>query len=211
MKGIFGIKIGMIQIWKNDCVIFVMVVLVGFCFIVQCKIVQIDGYEVVQIGYVFKVECKVNKFMQGYFVKVGVVLMCILCEFRGFVFDGDSVNVDIFVEGEKIDVIGISKGKGIQGVMKCWNFVGGFVSYGLKKWYCCFGLIGQCKILGCVYKGKCMVGYMGMECVIVQNFEVVEICVGENLIFVKGVIFGVNGGFVVLCSVVKVSVVKGGK
>ena len=198
MKGLLGTKIGMTQIWKNDRAIPVTVVLAGPCPIVQRKTAQTDGYEAVQIGYAPKAERKVNKPMQGHFAKAGVAPTRILREFRGFAPDGDSVNVDIFAEGEKIDATGTSKGKGTQGVMKRWNFAGGPASHGSKKWHRRPGSIGQRKTPGRVYKGKRMAGHMGMERVTVQNLEVVEIRAGENLILVKGAIPGANGGLVVL-------------
>nr|4V49_BB Chain BB, 50S ribosomal protein L3 [Escherichia coli]4V4A_BB Chain BB, 50S ribosomal protein L3 [Escherichia coli]4V4G_BE Chain BE, 50S ribosomal protein L3 [Escherichia coli]4V4G_DE Chain DE, 50S ribosomal protein L3 [Escherichia coli]4V4G_FE Chain FE, 50S ribosomal protein L3 [Escherichia coli]4V4G_HE Chain HE, 50S ribosomal protein L3 [Escherichia coli]4V4G_JE Chain JE, 50S ribosomal protein L3 [Escherichia coli]5DM6_B Chain B, 50S ribosomal protein L3 [Deinococcus radiodurans]5DM7_B len=205
MKGILGTKIGMTQIWKNDRAIPVTVVLAGPCPIVQRKTAQTDGYEAVQIGYAPKAERKVNKPMQGHFAKAGVAPTRILREFRGFAPDGDSVNVDIFAEGEKIDATGTSKGKGTQGVMKRWNFAGGPASHGSKKWHRRPGSIGQRKTPGRVYKGKRMAGHMGMERVTVQNLEVVEIRAGENLILVKGAIPGANGGLVVLRSAAKAS------
>ncbi|AAF09892.1 MULTISPECIES: 50S ribosomal protein L3 [Deinococcus] len=211
MKGILGTKIGMTQIWKNDRAIPVTVVLAGPCPIVQRKTAQTDGYEAVQIGYAPKAERKVNKPMQGHFAKAGVAPTRILREFRGFAPDGDSVNVDIFAEGEKIDATGTSKGKGTQGVMKRWNFAGGPASHGSKKWHRRPGSIGQRKTPGRVYKGKRMAGHMGMERVTVQNLEVVEIRAGENLILVKGAIPGANGGLVVLRSAAKASAAKGGK
>ena len=211
MKGILGTKIGMTQIWKNDRAIPVTVVLAGPCPIVQRKTAQTDGYEAVQIGYAPKAERKVNKPMQGHFAKAGVAPTRILREFRDFAPDGDSVNVDIFAEGEKIDATGTSKGKGTQGVMKRWNFAGGPASHGSKKWHRRPGSIGQRKTPGRVYKGKRMAGHMGMERVTVQNLEVVEIRAGENLILVKGAIPGANGGLVVLRSAAKASAAKGGK
>ena len=198
MKGILGTKIGMTQIWKDDRAIPVTVVLAGPCPVVQRKTAQTDGYEAVQIGYAPKAERKVNKPMQGHFAKAGVAPVRILREFRGFAPEGDTVNVDIFSEGEKIDATGTSKGKGTQGVMKRWNFAGGPASHGSKKWHRRPGSIGQRKTPGRVYKGKRMAGHMGMERVTVQNLEVVEIRADENLILVKGAIPGANGGLVVL-------------
>ena len=198
MKGILGTKIGMTQIWKEDRAIPVTVVLAGPCPVVQRKTPEQDGYSAVQLGYAPKAERKVNKPMQGHFAKAGVAPTRILREFRGFAPDGDSVNVDIFAEGEKIDATGTSKGKGTQGVMKRWNFAGGPASHGSKKWHRRPGSIGQRKTPGRVYKGKRMAGHMGMERVTVQNLEVVEIRAGENLILVKGAIPGANGGLVVL-------------
>ncbi|GGR87573.1 50S ribosomal protein L3 [Deinococcus sedimenti] len=198
MKGILGTKIGMTQIWKGDRAIPVTVVLAGPCPVVQRKTAQTDGYEAVQIGYAPKREKSVNKPEAGHFKKAGVSPVRFLREFRDFNPEGDTVSIDIFAEGEKIDATGTSKGKGFQGVMKRWNFKGGPASHGSKKWHRRPGSIGQRKTPGRVYKGKRMAGHMGMDRITVQNLEVVEIRADENIILVKGAIPGANGGLVVL-------------
>ena len=198
MKGILGTKIGMTQIWKGDRAVPVTVVLAGPCPVVQRKTAQTDGYEAVQIGYAPKREKSVNKPEAGHFKKAGVSPVRFLREFRDFSPEGDTVSIDIFAEGEKIDATGTSKGKGFQGVMKRWNFKGGPASHGSKKWHRRPGSIGQRKTPGRVYKGKRMAGHMGMERITVQNLEVVEIRADENIILVKGAIPGANGGLVVL-------------
>lgn len=203
MKGILGTKIGMTQIWKGDRAVPVTVVLAGPCPVVQRKTKLTDGYEAVQLGFAPKSEKRVNKPALGHFRKAGVSPVRFLREFRGFAPDGDTVNVDIFAEGEKIDATGTSKGKGTQGVMKRWNFAGGPASHGSKKWHRRPGSIGQRKTPGRVYKGKRMAGHMGMERVTVQNLEVVEVRPEENLILVKGAVPGANGGLVVLRQAVK--------
>ncbi|GAA5435032.1 50S ribosomal protein L3 [Deinococcus sp. A31D244] len=198
MKGILGTKIGMTQIWKGDRAVPVTVVLAGPCPVVQRKTAQTDGYEAVQIGYAPKREKSVNRPAAGHFKKAGVSPVRFLREFRNFTPEGDTVSIDIFAEGEKIDATGTSKGKGFQGVMKRWNFKGGPASHGSKKWHRRPGSIGQRKTPGRVYKGKRMAGHMGMERITVQNLEVVEIRADENIILVKGAIPGANGGLVVL-------------
>ncbi|WP_291430578.1 50S ribosomal protein L3 [Deinococcus sp.] len=198
MKGILGTKIGMTQIWKGDRAVPVTVVLAGPCPVVQRKTAQTDGYEAVQIGYAPKREKSVNRPAAGHFKKAGVSPVRFLREFRNFTPEGDTVSIDIFAEGEKIDATGTSKGKGFQGVMKRWNFKGGPASHGSKKWHRRPGSIGQRKTPGRVYKGKRMAGHMGMERITVQNLEVVEIRAEENIILVKGAIPGANGGLVVL-------------
>ncbi|NTY00214.1 50S ribosomal protein L3 [Deinococcus sp. JMULE3] len=198
MKGILGTKIGMTQIWKGDKAIPVTVVLAGPCPVVQRKTAASDGYEAVQIGYAPKREKSVNKPEAGHFKKAGVSPVRFLREFRDFNPEGDTVSIDIFAEGEKIDATGTSKGKGFQGVMKRWNFKGGPASHGSKKWHRRPGSIGQRKTPGRVYKGKRMAGHMGMDRITVQNLEVVEIRADENIILVKGAIPGANGGLVVL-------------
>ena len=198
MKGILGTKIGMTQIWKDDRAVPVTVILAGPCPVVQRKTNEVDGYEAVQIGFGERKEKGLNKPQLGHLQKTGTSPVRYLREFRDFSPEGDTVNVDIFAEGEKIDATGTSKGKGFQGVMKRWNFAGGPASHGSKKWHRRPGSIGQRKTPGRVYKGKRMAGHMGMERVTVQNLEVVEIRAGENLILVKGAIPGANGGLVVL-------------
>ena len=125
MKGLLGTKIGMTQIWKGDRAVPVTVVLAGPCPVVQRKTAQTDGYEAVQIGFAPKAERKVNRPAMGHFKKAGVSPVRFLREFRNFNPEGDTVNVDIFAEGEKIDATGTSKGKGFQGVIKRWHFAGG--------------------------------------------------------------------------------------
>jgi large subunit ribosomal protein L3 len=139
----------------------------------------------------------------GHLKKAGVSGVRFLREFRNFAPEGDTITVDIFGAGEKIDATGTSKGKGTQGVMKRWNFKGGPASHGSKKWHRRPGSIGQRKTPGRVYKGKRMAGRMGNERVTVQNLEVVEVRASENLILVKGAIPGANGGLVVLRQAVK--------
>lgn len=197
-KGILGTKIGMTQIWKGDRAVPVTVVLAGPCSVVQRKTKLTDGYEAVQLGFAPKSEKRVNRPELGHFKKAGIAPVRFLREFRDFAPEGDTVNVDIFAEGEKIDATGTSKGKGTQGVMKRWNFAGGPASHGSKKWHRRPGSIGQRKTPGRVYKGKRMAGHMGMERVTVQNLEVVEVRADENLILVKGAIPGANGGLVML-------------
>lgn len=208
MKGLLGTKVGMTQIWKGDKAVPVTVVLAGPCPIVQRKTAATDGYEAVQIGFVPNRPKNVTKPSGGHFKKAGVEPVRFLREFRNFSPEGETVNVDIFAEGEKVDATGTSKGKGTQGVMKRWNFSGGPASHGSKKWHRRPGSIGQRKTPGRVYKGKRMAGHMGTERVTVQNLEVVEVRPEENLILIKGAIPGANGGLVILRQAVKV---KGGK
>ncbi|ADY25564.1 50S ribosomal protein L3 [Deinococcus proteolyticus MRP] len=203
MKGILGTKIGMTQIWKDDRAVPVTVILAGPCPVVQRKTNEVDGYEAVQIGFGDRKEKGLNKPQLGHLKKADISPVRYLREFRDFSPEGDEVRVDVFGEGEKIDVTGTSKGKGFQGVMKRWNFAGGPASHGAKKWHRRPGSIGQRKTPGRVYKGKKMAGHMGDERVTVQNLEVVEVRPDENLILVKGAVPGANGGLVILRGAVK--------
>lgn len=109
----------------------------------------------------------------GYFVKVNVVFKCKIVEFcvveENLVEVGEEIIVDYYFVGQFVDIVGILIGKGFVGVMKCYNFGGLCVLYGVLILYCLYGLIGQCQDLGKVFKGKKMVGYFGVVCVIIQN------------------------------------------
>ncbi len=203
MKGILGTKIGMTQIWKDNRAVPVTVILAGPCPVVQRKTNETDGYEAVQIGFGERKAKGLNKPELGHLNKAGAQPLRYLREFRDWSPEGDEVRVDVFGEGEKVDVTGTSKGKGFQGVMKRWNFAGGPASHGAKKWHRRPGSIGQRKTPGRVYKGKRMAGHMGDERVTIQNLEVVEVRPDENLILVKGAVPGANGGLVILRGVVK--------
>ncbi|WP_293914615.1 50S ribosomal protein L3 [Deinococcus sp.] len=203
MKGILGTKIGMTQIWKGDRAIPVTVVLAGPCPVVQRKTAATDGYEAVQVGFAPKSEKRITRPQLGHLKKAGVDGVRYLREFRDYAPEGDTIMVDIFAEGEKIDATGTSKGRGTQGVMRRWNFSGGPASHGSKKWHRRPGSIGQRKTPGRVYKGKRMAGHWGVERVTVQNLEVVEVRPGENLILIKGAIPGMTGSLVMLRQAVK--------
>lgn len=205
MKGILGTKVGMTQIWKGDRAVPVTVVLAGPCPVVQRKTAATDGYEAVQVGFAPKSEKRITRPELGHLRKAGISGVRYLREFRNFTPSGDSISVDIFAEGEKVDATGTSKGRGHQGVMRRWNFKGGPASHGAKKWHRRPGSIGQRKTPGRVYKGKRMSGHWGVERVTVQNLEVVEVRAGENLILIKGAIPGMTGSLVVLRQAVKVS------
>ncbi|WP_161883371.1 50S ribosomal protein L3 [Deinococcus alpinitundrae] len=202
-KGILGTKIGMTQIWKGDRAVPVTVIMAGPCPVVQRKTLSNDGYEAVQVGFSPKSEKRLTRPQIGHLKKAGLGGMRYLREFRDFTPEGDTITVDIFGEGEKIDATGISKGRGTQGVMRRWNFSGGPASHGSKKWHRRPGSIGQRKTPGRVYKGKRMAGHWGVERVTIQNLEVVEIRASENLILIKGAIPGMTGSLVELRQAVK--------
>ena len=203
IKGILGTKIGMTQIWKGDKAVPVTVVMAGPCPVVQRKTAAIDGYEAVQVGFMPKSEKRITKPQLGHLKKAGVDGVRFLREFRDFSPEGDTITVDIFGEGEKIDATGTSKGRGTQGVMRRWNFSGGPASHGSKKWHRRPGSIGQRKTPGRVYKGKRMAGHWGVERVTIQNLEVIEVRASENLILIKGAIPGMTGTLVELRQAVK--------
>jgi large subunit ribosomal protein L3 len=198
MKGILGTKVGMTQIWKNDKVVPVTVVLAGPCPVVQRKTPDTDGYSAVQLGFGDTRKKTLNKPLLGHLEKAKATPVRYLREFRDYSVEGDTVTAEIFAEGEKVDVTGMTKGRGFTGVMKRWNFQGGPASHGAKKWHRRGGSIGARKTPGRVIKGKKMPGHYGTERVTTQNLEVIEVRAGENLLLIKGAIPGSNGALIVI-------------
>ncbi len=198
MKGILGTKVGMTQIWKNDKVVPVTVVLAGPCPVVQRKTPDTDGYSAVQLGFGETRKKTLNKPLLGHLEKAKASPVRYLREFRDYSVDGDTVTAEIFAEGEKVDVTGMTKGRGFTGVMKRWNFQGGPASHGAKKWHRRGGSIGARKTPGRVIKGKKMPGHYGTERVTTQNLEVIEVRAGENILLIKGAIPGSNGALIVI-------------
>jgi large subunit ribosomal protein L3 len=198
MKGILGTKVGMTQIWKNDKVVPVTVVLAGPCPVVQRKTPDTDGYSAVQLGFGETRKKTLNKPLLGHLEKAKATPVRYLREFRDYSVEGEVVTAEIFAEGEKVDVTGMTKGRGFTGVMKRWNFQGGPASHGAKKWHRRGGSIGARKTPGRVIKGKKMPGHYGTERVTTQNLEVIEVRAGENLLLIKGAIPGSNGALIVI-------------
>ena len=198
MKGILGTKVGMTQVWQGDRLIPVTVVLAGPCPVVQRKTPETDGYSAVQLGWSEKRTKVANKPELGHAKKAGVGAQKTLLEFRDYTPEDDNVTVDIFEAGQKVDVTGTTKGRGMTGVMKRWNFAGMPASHGVKKKHRAPGSIGQRKFPGRVYKGKKMAGQYGNERVTTVGLELLEIRPDENLLLIKGAIPGANGGLVVI-------------
>ena len=207
-KAIIGKKVGMTQIFdENGKVIPVTVVEAGPCVVSQKKTVETDGYNAVQIGYGDVRPKLVNKPMKGHFDKSDVAPKKVLKECR---FDdissyniGDIIKVDIFENGEKVDVIGTSKGKGYAGVIKRWNFRRLKETHGTGPTVRKGGSIGACSDPSRVFKGKKMAGHLGAERVTVQNLKIAKIDSENNLIAIKGAVPGPNGGIVLICDSVK--------
>lgn len=197
-RGILGTKVGMTQVWRDDKLVPVTVVLAGPCPIVQRKTLERDGYEAVQLGWDEKKEKRSNKPELGHVKKAGVAPQRHLVEIRDYVPEGEAVTVDIFEAGQTLDVTGTSKGRGTAGVMKRWGFSGMPASHGTKKKHRHPGSIGQRKSPGRVYKGKRMAGHYGAETITTLGLEVVEVRADDNVILIKGAIPGPNGGLVVL-------------
>ena len=206
-KGLIGRKIGMTQLFdENGKVIPVTVVEAGPCTVVQKKTIENDGYAAVQVGFGDVKVTKVNKPMAGHFKKADVAPKKVLKEFR--LADTDSVNVgdilkaDIFAVGDRVDVVGTSKGKGTAGVIKRWNFSRLKETHGtgpVHRHGGSLGVIDPARI----FKGKKMAGHLGAEKVTVQNLDIVKVDVENNLIAIKGAIPGPKNGIVVIADSVK--------
>lgn len=198
MKGILGTKVGMTQVWRDEKLVPVTVVLAGPCPVVQRKTADSDGYEAVQLGWHEKREKSANKPTRGHFRRAGVSPQRHLVEFRDYAPEGDAVSVDIFEQGQAVDVTGTSKGRGTAGVMKRWGFGGMPATHGTKKKHRHPGAIGPGKTPGRVAKGKKMAGHMGSKNVTTLGLELIEVREDDNLLLIKGAVPGANGSMVVV-------------
>lgn len=191
---------------ENGRVIPVTVVEAGPCVVVQKKTVETDGYDAIQVGFGELREKLVNKPRKGHFAKAGVSLRRTLKEFRmEDVADynvGDEIKVDTFEIGDKVDVSGVSKGKGFQGTIKRWNASRGPMSHG-SKFHRAPGSMGAASDPSRTFKNKRMPGHMGAKNTTVLNLEVVKIMPEKNIILIKGGIPGPNKGTVVIRNSVK--------
>ncbi len=207
-KGLIGKKIGMTQLFdESGKVIPVTVVEAGPCVVVQKKTVENDGYEAVQVGFGDVKVTRVNKPLAGHFKKADVAPKKVLKEFRladtASVNVGDILKADVFAVGDRVDVVGTSKGKGTAGAIKRWNFGRLKESHGTGPVARHAGSLGACSDPSRVYKGKKLAGHLGAERVTIQNLDVVKVDAENNLIAVKGAIPGPKGGIVVLADTVK--------
>ena len=207
-KAIIGKKIGMTQLFdEKGKVIPVTVIEAGPCVVVTKKTIENDGYEAVQIGYGDIADKKVTKPMKGHFAKADVAAKKFLKEFRledtSVLNIGDIVKADTFASGDKVDVQGISKGKGYAGTIKRWNGHSLKDTHGTGPVHRHAGSMGANSDPSRVMKGKKLPGHMGTEKVTVQNLEVVKVDVENNLIALKGAIPGPKGGIVYVTDSVK--------
>jgi large subunit ribosomal protein L3 len=200
MEGILGKKLGMTQIYAEDgTVIPVTVIQAGPCLVVQRKTVERDGYDAIQVGLVEERPAKkVGRPREGHFKKAGVAPTRRVAEFPlgagEEAKEGDSIDVSIFAEKEYVDVIGTSKGKGYQGVMKRHHFSGGRSSHG-SMFHRAPGSIGSSAYPSRVFPGMRAGGRMGGERVTMKNLQVVKVDPEQNLIYVRGAVPGPKSGY----------------
>ncbi|PJA95854.1 MAG: 50S ribosomal protein L3 [Ignavibacteriales bacterium CG_4_9_14_3_um_filter_34_10] len=196
MPGLLGKKLGMTNLYStNGKVIPVTIVEAGPCPVVEIRTKEKDGYEAVQLGFGSKKEKHLNKPEMGNFQKKNLSPVAVLKEFSDFDLStlkiGDTLKADLFVEGEKVKIIGTSKGKGFQGVVKRHNFSGvGGQTHGQHNRQRSPGSIGASSYPSRVYKGTRMAGRMGNNQVTVKNSKVIKIDVEKNLVFVLGAVPG---------------------
>ena len=207
-KGIIGKKLGMTQIFgEKGEAIPVTVIEAGPCYVVQKKTVDTDGYDAVQLGFEDIREKLVNKPSAGHFKKAGVSAKRHLKEFRlenaSEMNTGDVVAADTFAAGDKVDITGITKGRGYTGAVKRWGNHILKMTHGTGPVHREVGSMGACSSPSRVYKNKKMAGQYGNEQVTVLNLEVVKVDAEKNLVAVKGAVPGARGGIVFIRDSVK--------
>jgi large subunit ribosomal protein L3 len=195
VTGLLGKKVGMTQLFDTDGTVHPATVLkAGPCVVAQVKTAQGDGYEAVQIGLVEGRPTKENKATQGHFKKAGVPPTRIVREVKQAagsdpVKPGDQVNVSIFADGERVDVVGTSRGKGFQGVVKRHHFAGGRATHG-SMFHRAPGSIGASSYPSRVVKGMRMGGHMGADRVTVRNVKILRVDPENNLLMLEGSVPG---------------------
>lgn len=205
-KGILGKKVGMTQIFDAEGKLLpVTVIEAGPCVVVQKKTVEKDGYEALQMGFAPKKEAKTTKPLKGHFENAKVKPLSFVKEFRLEDTEqyqvGQEVKVDVFAEGEQVDVVGISKGKGFVGSIKRHGFHRGPMKHG-SKYHRGSGSLGA-KGPARVFKGRKLPGRTGGDRVTIQNLSVVRVDPERNLILIKGSIPGPKKGLVVIKNSIK--------
>lgn len=210
-KGILGRKLGMTQVFSKDGkLIPVTVVEVEPNVVTQIKTVESDGYEAIQLGFETKREKLSNKAQKGHLAKANTAPKRFLKEIRGVDISkyalGQELSVEIFEEGEMVDVTGVSKGKGYQGVIKRYHQSRGPMTHG-SQYHRGVGSLGTLRPMR-VFKGKKLPGHMGDVTVTVQNLEVVAVMKEENVILIKGNVPGAKKSLVIIKSAVKKPNVK---
>ena len=203
MSGLIGKKVGMTSIFdENGKNIPCTIIEVGPCVVTQVRTKEVDGYEALQLGFDDKADKRANQAELGHFKKAGTSAKRKLVEFKGFDNNyklGDVITVAYFTEGEFVDVTGISKGKGFQGVIRRHGFGGvGQTTHGQHNRLRAPGSVGASSYPSRVFKGMRMAGRMGAENVTVQNLKVLKVVAEKNLLVVKGCIPGHKNAYVTI-------------
>jgi len=211
MKGLIGKKVGMTQVYdENGVLIPVTVIQAGPCVVTDVKTMERDGYTAVQLGFGERKAKNVTKARAGHLAKAGISgerLPSVLREVRISAAEevpalGAELKADIFEANEYLDVVGTTKGRGFQGVVRRYRFGGGRASHG-GAWTRRTGSIGCCEWPGNVIKGKRMPGHMGNVPRTVQNLKIVRVMAEDNVLLLKGAVPGANGGMLLVRSAIK--------
>ncbi|AJA49731.1 50S ribosomal protein L3 [Clostridium pasteurianum DSM 525 = ATCC 6013] len=206
-KAILGKKLGMTQIFNEaGKIVPVTVIEAGPCVVLQKKTIENDGYQAIQVGFYDTREKLINKPLKGHFEKSGSSVKKFIKEFRLEDINayelGAEIKVDTFTAGEKVDVSGISKGKGFQGTIRRWNGHRGPTTHG-SKFHRAVGSMGASSDPSRTFKNKKMPGHMGHVNTTVLNLEVAKVIPEKNVILIKGGVPGPNKGFLVIRNSVK--------
>ncbi len=208
MRGILGKKVGMTQLFdENGNVVPVTIVEAGPCYVTQVKTVETDGYHAVQLGFDEVPERKLTNGQRGHLEKSGAPLLRRLREIRSTEPAahalGDIVKADIFAEGDVVDVVGISKGRGFAGAVKRHGFAGGPKTHGQSDRHRATGSRGAGTTPGHTFPGSKAPGQMGNKRVTVQNLKIALVDPERNLLAIRGAIPGPRSGLVMVCDAVK--------
>lgn len=200
--GLLGKKVGMTQVFDQDgSVIPVTIIEAGPCPVVLKRTADVDGYDAVQIGFGAAKAKNVTKPEKGHFAKAGVEPVKLIREIRGeetsAIEVGQTLSVEMFEEGEKVDIIGQSKGRGFSSVRKRWGSSTGPKTHG-SMYHNKPGANGQASDPSRVFKGKKQSGQLGAERVTLRNIKIVKTDAGKNLIILKGSVPGANGGYIMI-------------
>lgn len=207
MQGLIGKKLGMTQVYDDaGRLVPVTVIAAGPCVVVQRKTSARDGYDAVQLGYVPQKESRLSKAVAGHYKKAGAAPQRLLREFavaaEADIKEGSEVTASIFEGVSHVDVSGVSKGQGFQGVVKRHRMGGGPMSHGHMS-HRRIGSIGQRTWPSRIFKGKRMPGHMGNLHVTTQNLRVIQVRPADNVILVEGAVPGATGGFLLVNKALK--------
>jgi large subunit ribosomal protein L3 len=202
MIGLLGKKLGQTSVYDaRGNLVPVTVVLAGPNRVVQCKTFESDGYKAVQLGFDDQKEQRLSKALAGHIRKHGAAPVRKIREFRDFSLEvkpGDVLGPNVFTQGDFVDAIGITKGRGFEGVVGRHHFRGGDMTHGAKGWHRRAGAIGQRLFPGTIRRGLRMPGHMGQVRRTIQNLEIIQVRQDDNLLLIKGAVPGAKGDYVVI-------------
>ena len=202
MLGLIGKKLGQTSVYDaQGNIVPVTVVLAGPNRVIQCKTPETDGYKAVQLGFDPQKESRLTRPLNGHLKKFNAPPVKRIREFRDFSLDvkpGDVVGVNIFAQGDYVDAIGVTKGRGFEGVVKRHHFRGGDSTHGAKGWHRRSGAIGCRLFPGTVRRGLKMAGHMGQVRRTTQNLRIVQVRDAENILLIQGAIPGAKGDYVII-------------